>query len=336
MASCSVVRIGPTTSPDCSVIRSAVLRHFRSAADADDAGDGPPGPANDDGGDELVVSNRYFDARVRLVDLESPPVAGEAAEDGVVLVFDSTAAGFDGLPSHHDAALLLNSGDLLRLCVSCSRGPSPLSDGTERSEAEYSRRVLWCLDRGYEYVEADVTEEGLRRGHDERDREGFARVVEAVGGCMWTSRVMRRRGAGSKPPAGGVQGEKVDAGQSSGAAKTSEDRGQSQQGPSDGPPSNDDADREDRAVSHLMREVEGDDDPATSPAPSPAAPPEEVAMHKLEQTLAEARAIRDASRNDTMSDEERRRRAGDAAMRLVGLLGEMGLGDDSDDDDSDE
>ena len=87
-----MVRIGPTTSPDCSVIRSAVLRHFRSAADADDAGDGPPGPANDDGGDELVVSNRYFDACVRLVDLDSPPVAGEAAEDGVVLVFDSTAA----------------------------------------------------------------------------------------------------------------------------------------------------------------------------------------------------------------------------------------------------
>ena len=338
MASCSVVRIGPASSPDCSVIRSAVLRHFRTEKPPTPA----PGTAKANDSDELAISNRYFDAHVRLVDLTSSPVAvpegGGAAEDGIVLVFDSTAGGFDGLASHHDDATASGAGDLLRLCVSCSRGPSPLSDGTEKSEAEYSRRVLWCLDRGYEYVEADVTEEGLGRGHDERDKEGFARVVEALGGCMWTSRVMRWRGgvakaAASPAPSAGVGvGDKVDAGQSSASDKTSEDTRRNKPEPSSQDAARDDAEREERAVSHLMREVKEDED-SPSPTSSSAVPPEELVMHKLEQTLSEARMIREASRNDTMSDEERRRRAGDAAIRLVGLLGEMGLGDDSDDED---
>ena len=61
--------------------------------------------------------------------------------------------------------------------------------------------MLWCLDRGYEYVEVDVTPEGMTGGFEERDKDGYARVVEAIGTCMWSSHVMKRRDVG-----GGVVG----------------------------------------------------------------------------------------------------------------------------------
>ncbi|EJK58559.1 hypothetical protein THAOC_21307 [Thalassiosira oceanica] len=127
---------------------------------------------------------------------------------------------------------------------------------------------------------------------------------------------MRRRGGVSKkgappdPSAGVGVGAKVDAGQSSDEDKTSEDPSHDKPPPSSQDPTRDDADRAERAVSHLMREVKEDEDSA-SPTSSSAVPPEELALHKLEQTLSEARMIREASRNETMSDEERRRRAGD-------------------------
>jgi len=60
---------------------------------------------------------------------------------------------------------------------------------------------------------------------------------------------------------------------------------------------------------------------------------EEIAFHQLESVLSEAKSIRDASKGNSMSDDERRERAGDTAMKLMGLLDSMGFCDDSDDDD---
>ena len=64
---------------------------------------------------------------------------------------------------------------------------------------------------------------------------------------------------------------------------------------------------------------------------------DEVAFHQLERILTEARCVREASRDDKhMSDEERRDRAGDVAMKLMGLLDRLGFDDDDDDDDDED
>ena len=40
-------------------------------------------------------------------------------------------------------------------------------------------------------MEVDLSEEGLRGGFfDVREKDGFARVVEAIGGTVWSSAVM--------------------------------------------------------------------------------------------------------------------------------------------------
>jgi hypothetical protein len=104
-----------------------------------------------------------------------------------------------------------------------------------------------------------------------------------------------------------------------------------------------DAEREKAAVASLMKVANADDgdgdcedapprsDRETQPRPH-SRQDEEVAFHQLERMLTEARCIREASRSSQMSDEERRARAGDAAMKLMGLLDQLGFDDDDDDD----
>jgi hypothetical protein len=157
-------------------------------------------------------------------------------EDGVILVFDhhmdvesgssssssssptdvhvstptaAAVASFNALEPVHDRAeaLLLQAGELLRLCVGvsvhvsvCKQSPENNShDGdsadsailveqrrtnTKEYEAEYARRILWCLDRGYKYVEEDLSAEGVARVTTcvtSRDLRGLWRLC--VGPC---------------------------------------------------------------------------------------------------------------------------------------------------------
>jgi len=144
----------------------------------------------------LSISNRYFNANILLSPLDDDTITNEGIEDDIILIFDGTSSSnFDKLTSIHYTKAVSNKeyGDLLRLCISTTYGPSPLSNGTKSSEEEYSKRVLWCLDHGYEYVEVNLNEEGMTTGFDERDKDGFARVCEAIGSCMWSCHVMKPR-----------------------------------------------------------------------------------------------------------------------------------------------
>ena len=58
----------------------------------------------------------------------------------------------------------------------------------------------------------------------------------------------------------------------------------------------------------------------------------EKLLQKMESVLKEATQIREASKSGVLSDDERRERAGEAALALVNLMGEFGLDDDDDDD----
>ena len=211
MSSChSVVRIGPLKSQDgcyAKLVRKSITNHFQKNAATSSTNEA-------DKNDEqyrLAISNRYFDASVIFAGLDesADDVIAAAStesivEDGIILVFDSSPSAsqdvcFDSLNTLHDnAEKSTELGDLLRLCVGVSFGPSALADGSKASEEEFSRRVLWCLDRGYEYVEADMSEIGMESGHNERDKEGFARIVEAVSSCMWSSHVMKKRSQPNK------------------------------------------------------------------------------------------------------------------------------------------
>ena len=343
MSNYSILRIGPLSSDNdgnAAILRDAILSHFQKQNDT------PSSSSCTD--NKLSISNRYFNANILLSPLEEDDtITTEGVEDGMILIFDGTSSSnFDKLTSIHTKAVSKKEyGDLLRLCISTTYGPSPLSNGTKSSEEEYSKRVLWCLDHGYEYVEVNLNEEGMTTGFDERDKDGFARVCEAVGSCMWSCHVMK--------PRNGVGVSK--SGRSSGVGPSEVDKTESQ---TNNTPANkdgekdeavksstvttviDDTEREEAAVASLMKDMTNPND--TQPPSNPQEQPqtnhqkEEIAFHQLESVLSEAKSIRDASKSTSMSDDERRERAGDTAMKLMGLLDSMGFCDDSDDDDGED
>jgi hypothetical protein len=63
----------------------------------------------------------------------------------------------------------------------------------------------------------------------------------------------------------------------------------------------------------------------------------EKVFDKMEGVLKQAKEIRVAAKNGTMTDDERRERAGDAALALVNLMGQFGMeGDDESSVDSED
>ena len=215
------------------------------------------------------------------------------------------------------------------------------------TEDEYSRRIIWCLDHGYEYIQVDLSQKDWKTiGFHERDKDGYARVIEAIETCMWSCHVMKTT---SLPKSNEMveeaqeerkeMEEKVAAGQASTNTKLP-----------------DDTEREAAAMASLMNGMthENDDEspPSSSheegngklrnqqPLPSQSAQTnrrdEELAFHQLEQLLTEAKSIREASTSNTLSDKERRERAGDTALKLMELLDHLGLNDDDDEEEEDD
>lgn len=366
MADRSILRIGPITGTDncgAAFLRDAIRRHF-------------DGGANEDDQSTLTISNRYFNANIVLLGLDetysdlssSTNVNNKhgsittVEEDGILLVFDDQSShSFDSLGRIHDAIVVgvVGSaiGDLLRMCIGMHASTDDDNDNDRSSTSsiidkdEYSRRVLWCLDRGYEYVSVDLSTRGMTTGFDVRDKDGYARVIEAIETCMWSCRVMK------SSPCGSVQSSVV---QQQRAAKGV--NGMNNKIDDTGVTMSDDttiqlmtdAERESAAIASLMNGTGDDDDDDGNGDYMPPSlgegselqsqlirrqhqqqqeRDEEISFHQLEKVLNEAKSIREASRNNAnMSDEERRARAGDAAMKLMGLLDRLGF-DDKDSDD---
>jgi hypothetical protein len=316
-------------------------------------------------------------------------------EDGVILVFDhvmmmnqqsqsqpqlptdhnlhvstSTAAAvasFNALePVHNGAQELLQAGDLLRLCVGVSLGQNQNYENAKEYEQEYARRILWCLDRGYEYVEADLSPEGVTVGHDVREKDGFARVVEAFCGTVWSSAVMG--GAKQKE----LKDQYAQAQATRTAASVRDEQHLTEEINLYEPPdptklpiihihvpvgeTEEDKERGEKAREAILQQDGGLNGPGPDPDPSSLAylddegqegigldrdvvehrqkeREQERVMNDFEGALRQATRIRDVSRSGVLSDEERRQRAGDAADLLMGLMGKMGGFEDDDDDD---
>jgi hypothetical protein len=318
---------------------------------------------NNQTGSTFDISNKYFHAKVLLEEIGGPSLE-KSQEDGVILVFDALqsnpdrsnagydhgrgGATFDSLSFAHKQAEEKNScGDLLRLCVGVSLtslSPEELR-GTD-SEKEYSRRILWCLDQGYEYVEADLSQDAQSKGHDERDKEGFARIIEAIQGTVWSSAVMKKSKTKELKQSYTEESSTMQKDQ-----KDQEHR--EEENPYEPPdpskfgllqPTEDDS----RNENILLTD---DEDAAAAAAlllePDKVGPEEMAQLRKdletekifdhMEGVLKEASRIREQSKSGMLTDDERRDRAGDAAMALVNLMGQFGLeNDESEAEDSDD
>lgn len=303
----------------------------------------------------IQISNRYFTANVALLseDEAHPTTTTDTPhkEDGIVLVW------YDDLPqdvthvlnSVHDQVEASGGGDLLRLCVGVVASTSTRLQRTPKElEDEYSKRVLWCLDRGYEYIHScDLSDEGVERGHGDRDKEGFARLVEAIQGTVWSSAVMATT---TQQTLKSSYGETVLAVvETSDENNENDDDRMNQYVPPD--PTmlqvtigKEDIDREKQAQEALMKEIdevghqtisstveEGSNDEVAHGGDLTS----ERLLNQFEGAIQEASRIRDMSRSGQLSDEERRQRAGDAALMLVNLLDRMGYDDDDDEDEQD-
>lgn len=356
MATSSVVRIGPCEgNASANLLRTALVSHFQKLDESSTNAEA----FDDKAGSTLTMSNKYFTAKVLMEDIGEAAVP-QGKEDGVVLVFDALqsnpdrvvgdgsagGATFDSLTLAHDEAESKNgAGDLLRLCVGVTlTATTPEEIRGKDAEKEYSRRILWCLDRGYEYVEADLSQEGQEKGHKERDKEGFARIVEAIQGTVWSSAVMSQ----SKT-------KELQKSYQEDTTKLDGDEKEEPENPYEPPDPSKFASLSTGTATSTTSAAEAE---GTSIAeglildPSSVGPQELEAVRKdleadqlfekMEGVLREASRIREDSKSGTMTDDERRARAGDAAMALVNLMSQFGLDDDddsqivdsSDDDDS--
>jgi hypothetical protein len=371
--------------PDLAVLdllRLSLSRRFeatkgtRGGEDGDAVGNGN----RDDAASSLRVSNRYFDASIGLHDLWEPlQDPGTHREDGVLLVVAaprhggesqqvegsaSPPSGLDALAALHGTAEAQGkAGDLLRLCVVVTRTAREHQEARTIDEDEYSRRILWCLDRGYEYVEVDLSEDGVARGHDERDKEGFARVVEAIQTTVWSSAVMRPRRV--QELADSYEQAKQEVADEQAPRRASEEAAAPLPSSAPPPPPHEDpepatvvapaptvapesdAEREERARQALLlqaaEEGQGTDGGGEPDGDDPQRPFEAALggsaaeqqqqqhqqdryFDQLEGALREAARIREMSRSGALSDEDRKKRAGDAAVLLMDLMGRLGGG----------
>ena len=280
----------------------------------------------------IEISNRYFDAKVVLKELmmeddESQVRVDDEKEDGILLAFvDESGCNpvpFDTLTMIHERAEDIGQcGDLLRLCVGITftSVDTLLQEQKKEYEEEYSRRVLWCLDRGYEYIEADLSEQGQITGHDLREKDGFARIIEAMNGTVWSSSIRKT----PKPttlktqPTPSIQTNKPQ------TTTTIEEK---KALPSN--PTNEQI-KEQKEESNTTTTKSINDDTNNQKSEENK---EDIFIDEFEEVMKEASRIRSASKSGQLSDEERRQRAGDAASALMGLLDRMGFDDDDDDDD---
>lgn len=379
----SVLRIGPTVdNASATLLKDAILDYyFQKSTPSESTATLPEKKP------QFHVENRYFRAQLLLQSMEesndntsntnnnNDEDASSSVmrkEDCMILVFDNGAAtsnnplslgsSFDSLNAVHDKALAEGKdGDLLRLVVGVSMNSNNHSQNStgKEYEQEYSRRILWCLDRGYEYVEADLSSEGLARGHEDRDKEGFARIIEAIGGTVWSSAVMAKKKSAQLMAT--YQADKSEQEVKQEDSKENPyvppdpsllETAQSSTGDDETKldttnPLTDD-ERAEKAKEALLQEddhsAEDSEDPNpylpsdTSKTTLPSK--EEIAKEReqermfdqLDSALRQAASIREMSQSGTLSDQERRQRAGDAATLLMNLMNQIGMDEDDDDE----
>jgi len=374
MVKSSIVRLGPSgANISATLLKTALSSYFENQEqlqqqpDENDESSKVDYPTVDES-TTLSIVNRYFTANVILQDIGTDKIS-DTKEDGIILVFDalssnpdrsatfgtdmSTAAvTFDALHAIHeqaDAMVDNPPGDLLRLCVGITLvTPScPEELRGQKAEEEYSRRILWCLDRGYEYIEADISSEGQKTGHEERDKEGFARIVEAIQGTMWSSAVMSKTQTN-------VLKKRYQEDRDQMTKTVNNEELKEEENPYEPPDpttfggghpamtltSTDTTTQQSLSTDSTTVQITDillDDSEKVGPSEMEQMTKDLQAdkiFEQMEGVLREASKIREASKSGALTDQERRDRAGDAAMALVSLMAQFGIDEDDVDGDA--
>lgn len=168
------------------------------------------------------------------------------------------------------------------------------NEGESHSDRE--EYFLWSIDNGYEFIEINIFED-LSQGWTEREKDGFPRLVEAFHSQTWTAMCMKTKDSDASPyctPSCILNTSSLDS---------------------------------------VLLETQpiiapGDLDAAsldTSPNES-----EELTIHdNFSKLIDEAKKIHTDAMSSNISDQERRDRAQQMAMKFIDL---MGISDDDDDD----
>lgn len=280
---------------------------------------------------QLDISNKYFSASLSIQELVSITSNGhktfsenednDTKEDGIIITFPLSTTNLDYLTSvHKDADDSNQCGDTLRLCVAVSSNLSQ-DQASQSYEKQYSDRVLWCLDHGYEYIEADLSEEGITTGHDDREKDGFARIVEAICSTVWSSAIMYPKKKNKIKETMVVHEDQSDHVEEH--IKTLDNNDSSK------------CEKEGTGTSAVLESHEdqtNDDTPPSRDLQGGNAEQNELLFDKLEHLMKEAGSIRESSKRGNLSDEQRRKRAGETATMLLGLLDQIGFDEESESD----
>lgn len=347
LSSCtSVVRIGGPTGSEVAIgiIQKQLLHHFQHSS------------GNDDERCPLIqFNNKYFDAFVRLKsilddkkkenddDCDDPI---NEKEDGVILIFPSDNASIDTFTEIHNQmeTNIHDLGDTLRLCLTTTtiNNNSTTTTMTKKEEEElYSQRVLWCLDHGYEYIDVDLSQEGLTSGFDNREKDGFARVVEAMRGTVWSSAIMKSRSSKcattSTSSITDVNNNITRSDPNKCMSMCSEQKTMTKDDNCEHQNVNNNiGNQESETTKDKIYSINTNTQEEETRKDDEDDAKREKILDDIEQVMKEASRIRKESRNGEMTDDERKKRAGDAASMLLGLLDQIGFGDDNEEEDSDD
>lgn len=284
---------------------------------ASESGEEPSIPAKT----ELSIVNKYFSAKV---DLEPLSATGDKKEDGIILCYPSEMKDLDSfLSSIHHRAIGLGAGDLLCLCISIVSG--------ETSEEEYSKRVLWCLDHGYEYIEVNFSKDGLTKGFDLREKDGFPRAIEAIMSTMWSSAVMHSK---KKKNISAISETETINKQSTIPISSPSEIPVSDSTNTIKTNTNEPVAKEEKSKSsdEIIEEIMEKEEKETNQEKEK----EEQIMDDIERVMHNASRMRELSKSGMISDEKRREQAGDIAMKLMELFDSAFDDDGEDDSDNDD
>ena len=271
----------------------------------------------------LSVSNKYFSAAVAVT------VNPTVSSDGLILAFSSSSAlsavaSELASPAHGDSGgefkILAHIASSSEEEASLRRSQYPETDGAEDTLA------MKALDAGWEYC--IVRLDDLSLGMSDREKEGFARVVEAVDMSCWSGRVEKGKAAvntsakreelemdvNAPPPAPGGEGEveKVE-----GAAETTE------QPPAPPPSSSASAESPvedfESASAALLSALTAQ---GSASGGSSSVEEDNAMADQLEKLMASVGQIREKSMTGGFkTDEERKKAAAEAAEKMMGMMG---------------
>lgn len=301
---------------------------------------------------QLTLATKYYsaavDVHVRLVRDNKATVALEADSfEALVGVVDAARTdSFDHIQGFLAQLAAREQPDVRLLVVSNAGGTVPTA-----SSHHVEQLQSWCQDQEFELIElSDSGDAGGNQASDDRETHGMARVLEALECNMWTSMVMATHAqeGGSKHTDEDDSGLRELANVSVALAPPDADEeckragsaGVSGVAPSlypsrEDPPADTD---DDERLQSLLRALEiteaADNATSTSSSgsskPRPATRAEEEAdvdMADFSALISEVRRVRDSGQS--LTDEQRRQRAAEVAMKLWSFLG-------SDDDESDD